>query len=56
MVVKEQFGFSEDLPVLKLLQLCQFPLFLFKHRKLNKYSGSFPSLDKGEEKVGFCLP
>lgn len=56
MVGKEQFGFSEDLPVLKFLQFCQFPLFLFKHRRLNKYSGSFPSFDEGEEEVGFYLP
>ena len=56
MVGKEQFDFSEDLPVLKFLQLCWFPLFLFKHRKLNKYSGSFPSFVEGEEEVGFCLP
>lgn len=53
---KEPFEFSEDLPVLKFLQLCQFPLFLFKNRKLSKYNGSFPSFDKVEEEVGFCLP
>lgn len=56
MVGKEQSGFSEDLPVLKFLQFCRFPLFLFKHRKVNKYSGSFPSFDEGEEEVGFIFP
>lgn len=54
MVGKEQFGFSEDLPVLNFLQLCWFPLF--KHRKLNKYSRSFPFFDKGKEEAGFYLP
>lgn len=43
-------------PVLKFLQLCQFPLFLFKNGKLSKYSGSFLSFDDVEWEVGFCLP
>lgn len=46
-VGNEQFVFSENLPVLKFLQLSWFPLFLFKHRKLKKYSRSFSFFDEG---------